>query len=152
MLKIFEEKQAFVESVIYDIKRISEKILWKILNRRQFHDAIQQSITNLANSFNLKGLSEYRVNNVRADGRGSLIDVVWLANWRPIVAFEIDSSFRIKSIKKLLTVEALFRVWVYYGTKDATFLIQKYDPKNLIRVVQLKNVYFKKRRKNSKIL
>ncbi|MBO8131985.1 MAG: hypothetical protein H0Z29_10825 [Candidatus Marinimicrobia bacterium] len=152
MPKILEERQAFIESVIHDIKHISEEILWKSLNRKQFHDAIQHGITNLANSFNLKGLSEYRVDNFRADGRGDLIDVVWLADLRPVSVFEIDSSFRIKSIKKLLAVEVPFRFWVYYGTKDATFLIQKYDPKNIIRVVQLENIRFKKRKKHSKIL
>ena len=152
MLKILEGGQAFIESVIHDIRRISEEISRKSLNRRQFHDALQSSITNLANNFNLKGLSEYRVDSVRAGGRAGLIDVVWLADLKPVAAFEIDSSFRIKSIKKLLSVEVPFRVWVYYGTKDATFLIQKYDPENLIRVVQLENIRFRKRRKDSKIL
>lgn len=122
------------------------------MSRKQFHDAIQHSITNLANSFNLKGLSKYRVDNIRADGGGGLIDVVWLANLRPIAVFEVDSSFRIKFIKKLLAVEVPFRFWVYYGTKDAISLIQKYDPKSLIQVVRLEGIWFKKRKKESKIL
>lgn len=152
MPKISKEGQAFIESLIHDIREISEEISWKSLNKKQFHDAMQYSITKLAANFNLKGLSEYRVDNVRVDGRGGLIDVVWLANLRPVAVFEIDSSFRIKSIKKLLAVETPLRVWVYYGTKDATSLIPKYDPKNLILVVQLENIHFKKRKKDSKIL
>jgi len=131
MPKTLEKRQqAFIESVIQHIKHTSEEISRESLNRKQFHDAIQHSITNLANEFNLKGLSEYRVDNIRADGRSGLIDVVWSADLRPVAVFEIDSSFRIKSIKKLLAVKVPFRFWVYYGTKDAASLIQEYDPKN----------------------
>lgn len=152
MLKILVERQAFIESVIHNIKHGMKEISRESLNRRQFHDAMQFSITNLANIFNLKGLSEYQIDKVRADGRGGLIDVVWFADLRPVAVFEIDSSIRVKSIKKLLAAKAPFRFWVYYGAKDATSLIQDYDSQNLIRVVRLEGTCFKKRKKDTKIL
>ena len=147
MLKVLEEKQGYIESILHNIKCISEEIAQKSVSKRQFHNLMQQRIINLANSFNLKGLSEYRVDNIRADGRNGLIDVVWLADLRPVTVFEIDSSIRIKSIKKLLAVEAPFRFWVYYGSKNLTSLIHKYNPDNLIQVIQLQNIHFKRGRK-----
>lgn len=144
MLKVLEERQGYVESVLHNIKCISEEIAQKSVSKRQFHNLMQQGIINLANSFNLKGLSEYRVSNIRADGRAGLIDVVWLVDLRPVTVFEIDSRIRIKSIKKLLAVKIPFRFWIYYGHKNLTFLIQKYNPDNLIQVIQLQDIYFKK--------
>lgn len=137
MVKILEEKRQ--GSIEFILKCISEEIAQKSVSKRQFHNAMQQRIVNLANSFYLKGLREYRVDNIRADGRGGLIDVVWLAGLRPVAVFEIDSRIRIKSIKKLLAVEAPFRFWVYYGSKNLTSLIHKYNSDNLIRVIQLQD-------------
>ena len=147
MPKVLEERQGYIEAVLHNIKCVSEEFSQKSVSRKQFHNAMQQRIINLANSFNLKGLSEYRVDNIRADGRNGLIDVVWLADLRPVTVFEIDSSIRIKSIKKLLAVEAPFRFWVYYGSKNLTSLIHKYNPDNLIQVIQLQNIHFKRGRK-----
>ena len=147
MLKVLEERQGYIESVLHNIKCVSEEISQKSVSRRQFHNVMQQRIINLANSFNLKSLSEYHVDNIRANGRGGRIDVVWLADLRPITVFEIDSGIRIKSIKKLLAVEAPFRFWVYYGSKNLTSLIHKYNPDNLIQIIQLQNIHFKRGRK-----
>ncbi len=143
MPKVFKENQGYIESVLHNIKYISEEISQKSVSKRQFHNAMQQRIINLANSFNLKGLSEYWVDNIRADGRGGRIDVVWLADLRPITVFEIDSRVRIKSFKKLLAVKAPFRFWVYYGPKNLTSLIHKYNSDNLIQVIQLQDIRFR---------
>ena len=135
MPKVLEERQGYIEAVLHNIKCVSEEFSQKSVSRKQFHNAMQQRIINLANSFNLKGLSEYRVDNIRADGRAGLIDVVWLTDSRPVTVFEIDSRIRIKSIKKLLAVKVPFRFLVYYGPKGLTSLIQKYNPENLIQVI-----------------
>ncbi len=136
MLKALEERQVYIESVLHNIKCISEEIMQKSVSKRQFHKVMQQRIIHLASSFDLKGLSEYRVNNIRADGRDGLIDVVWLADTRPVTVFEIDSRIRIKSIKKLLAVEVPFRFWVYYGSKSLIPLIHRYNFDNLIQIIQ----------------
>lgn len=147
MLKVLEERQGYIESVLHNIKCISEEISQKSVSKRQFHNVMQQRIINLANSFNLKGLSEYRVDNIRVDGRNGRIDVVWLADLRPVTVFEIDSRIRIKSIKKLLAVKVPFRFWVYYGSKNLTSLIHKYNSDNLIQVVQLQDIHFERGKK-----
>ena len=147
MPKVLKERQGYIESVLHNIKRISEEIAQKSVSKRQFHNLMQQRIISLANNFNLESLSEYRVDNIRADGRNGRIDVVWLADSRPVTVFEIDSRIRIKSIKKLLAVEVPFRFWVYYGPKGLPSLIQKYNFGNLIRVIQLQDIYFKRGRK-----
>jgi len=146
MPKVLKERQGYIESVLHNIKCISEEISQKSVSKRQFHNAMQQRIINLANSFNLKSLSEYRVDNIRADGRNGRIDVVWLADLRPVTVFEIDSRIRIKSIKKLLAVKVPFRFWVYYGSKNLASLIHKYNSDNLIQVIQLQDIYFKRGR------
>ncbi|MBU4259588.1 MAG: hypothetical protein KKI12_09040 [Proteobacteria bacterium] len=146
MPKVLEERQGYIESVLHNIKCVSEEISQKSVSKRQFHNVMQQRIINLANSFNLKGFSEYRVDNIRADGRNGRIDVVWLADLRPVTVFEIDSRIRIKSIKKLLAVKVPFRFWVYYGSKNITSLIHKYNSDNLIQVIQLQDIYFKRRK------
>jgi len=143
VLKVLEERQGYIESVLHNIKCISEEISQKSVSKRQFHNVMQQRIINLANSFNLKGLSEYRVDNIRADGRNGRIDVAWLVDFRPVTVFEIDSRVRIKSIKKLLAVKAPFRFWVYYGSENLASLIYKYNSDNLIQVIQLQDIYFK---------
>ena len=140
MLKVPEGRQGYIESVLHNIRCISEETTQKSISKRQFHKIMQWRIVNLANSFNLEGLSEYRVNNIRADGRDGLIDVVWLTNSRPVAVFEIDSRIRVKSIKKLLAVEVPFRFWVYYGPKGLTALIPKYNLDNLIQVIQLPTI------------
>ena len=147
MPKVLEERQGYVESILHNIKCVSEEISQKSVSRRQFHNAMQQRIIKLANSFNLKSLSEYRVNNIRANGKGGRIDVVWLADLRPVTVFEIDSAIRIKSIEKLLAVKVPFRFWVYYGSKNLTSLIHEYNSDNLIQVIQLQDIYFKRGRK-----
>ena len=147
MLKILEEKQAYIESILHDIKHISEEVLQKYVTRRQFHETMQRRIISLATSFNLKGLSEYRVHNIRANRRDALIDVVWLTDVEPLTVFEIDSSTRAKSVKKLLAAKVPFRFWIYYGSRDPKPLIHKYDPDSLIQIIRLQGIHFKRKRK-----
>ena len=137
--------KVFIDSVTQKIIQISKEISRISLTRKKFHDAMQQKIVEMANGFNLRGLREYRIQNVRADGRGGSIDVVWMMGSKPFAVFEIDSFSRNKSIKKLLLVNAQFRFWVCYGFKDPASLIRKYDLNNLIKVIRLKNIHFKKK-------
>ncbi|MEM5815571.1 MAG: hypothetical protein QXL14_00785 [Candidatus Aenigmatarchaeota archaeon] len=76
MSNLERKKQAFIESVAPDIKRLGEAFAKTFNKRRLFHEVMQFSITVLAEKFNLKGLREYWVDNIRSDGRGGLIDVV----------------------------------------------------------------------------
>jgi len=143
--------KVFINSVVRKINQISEEILQRFLSKKEFHKALQQKIVDLASSFNLRGSSEYRIQNVRADGRGGSIDVIWKANSRPFAVFEIDSFPRSKSIKKLLLVGTPFRFWVCYGSKNPTLVLYKHDSNNLIKVIKLQNIHFKRRDEKIKI-
>ena len=78
----------------------------KNIRRGNYHIFFQYFLMNYAKEFNLIGIKEYKVKNGR-------IDVMWqLPNGENFIAFEIDTSNRVKSIKKLLDVEAEHRIWI----------------------------------------
>jgi len=52
-----------------------------------------------------------------------------------MTAFEVDSSLRTKSLKKLLNISAELRFWVYYGKKDPTAFVGNIDPESCITIV-----------------
>lgn len=74
--------------------------------RGNYHNFFQYFLMNYAKEFDLIGSKEYKVKNGR-------IDVMWqLPNGENFIAFEIDTSNRMKSIQKLLDVEAEHRIWI----------------------------------------
>lgn len=81
-----------------------------------FHNRLQKAIVGLASNYDCSGQSEYFVRNVRSDGKNGSIDVAWMNESGNLVAvFELDSSWRGKSIVKLIASGAPCKVWVYYG-------------------------------------
>lgn len=52
-----------------------------------------------------------------------------------MVAFEIDSARRRKSLYKLLAIESPLRLWVYYGGLDCQMVVGEIDPEYKIIVV-----------------
>jgi hypothetical protein len=89
------------------------------------------------------GVVEYPVTQY---GREGLIDVVWVRPMnQPVVAFEIDSGKREKSIFKLLKMEVEQRYWLYYGVfSDIKSFVSHFDKEHLITVIDLpyyKNKY-----------
>ena len=128
------------EKVIRGIKRLSARIWHDRISRRDFHAAMQRAIARMARGFGLRGNVEYPVTT--HGGRRGLVDVVWLSDLRPVAAFEIDGSLRRKSIDKLLTLQAPFRFWVYYGAKEAVFsFVQDADPNGRIHLVRLERMH-----------
>jgi len=148
MLKKFEERGGVIESITKDIKKIASRISEKILNRKQVRNFLQNNITNLAKDYNLKGEKEYRINNIESSKSCGFIDVVWLENSKPVAIFEIDSSLRIKSIKKLLSVVIPLRFWIYYGSRDVKSIFQKNNLNNLIQIVKLEGINILRNQKN----
>lgn len=107
-----------VNKIKLDISEIYEECRL-IRNKRLKHDMIQYRILKLAEKYNCIGLKEYHCsyrgynNKKYINGR---IDVVWRDNNKKvIVAFEIDSSIRSKSIIKLLNVNSIYKIWLCYG-------------------------------------
>jgi hypothetical protein len=88
-------------------------------HKYEFHNVVQNRIKYLAKHFSLKGTIEYRVE--KYDGkRNGLIDVVWLdEDNNPIVAIELDSSPRERSVKKLDNIDCPIKIWLYYGIKES---------------------------------
>ncbi len=103
------------------------------LERRKTHNLLTRIVADLAERFGLHAAREYPIQY--SDGRRGLIDVVWLSGSRPIAAFEVDSSRRRKSLRKLLVIPTTFRFWVYYGKKDPAAFVNGIDSEGSITVV-----------------
>lgn len=102
-------------------------------SRRETHNLLTQIVADLAAQFGLRAVGKYPLHC--SDGTQRFIDVVWLSDSRPIATFEVDSSLRTRSLKKLLNAPAKFRFWVYYGRKDPTSFVANLDSENCITVI-----------------
>lgn len=103
------------------------------LTRGETHNLLTRIAADLAHRFGLRAVPEYPLQY--SDGRRGFIDVVWFSGSRPVVAFEVDSSRRKKSLRKLLTIPTTFRFWVYYGQKDPSAFVNGIDLAGRITVV-----------------
>ncbi|WP_110112048.1 hypothetical protein [Bacillus sp. CGMCC 1.16541] len=102
-----------------------------------YHNTLQKNLVNSAVFFNSKGVPEYRISKVKGyENRVGKIDVVWLdTTENPYVAIEIDSGLRKKSMMKLLSSNAEYKVQIYYGERTETeieLFKKRCDPKNEI--------------------
>lgn len=118
------------------VKAVCEQILTKPDIGQSLHRRVQGEIAKLAQQFGFTAIKEYVLPAFRGDRDGRL-DVVWTHGKLPVIAFEIDSCFRRKSIHKLLTVNAEFRYWVYFGESDRNADVKQIDTEQKIRVVHL---------------
>ena len=103
--------------------------------RIEFHPFLQNKIAALANEFFLTPQKEYVLPDFRGDNHNGYIDVVWAIGSIPIVAIEIDSALREKSVKKLLASNANLLFWVYYGTSPFRSLVNSVDIAGRIKVI-----------------
>lgn len=116
------------------------RLIPKEYTKQAFHNALQTKVVELADEFNLKGIAEYYAYNWHEDGRVGLIDVVWVDYGKPLIAFEIDAATRVKSIQKLLAFDVSSRVWIYYGKRDVTNILNENDTDGLIQVFNMQGV------------
>jgi hypothetical protein len=105
-------------------------------DKQELHTLLQRAIVTLSSNFGLIGVKEYVLPGFRGDRDGRL-DVVWLSKTTPAVAFEIDSGFRAKSFRKLLTVKADLLFWVCYGKTDLNPIVKRMNPAGIIHVIHL---------------
>jgi hypothetical protein len=103
-------------------------------SKTEFHTFLQKSIAEIANNFSLMPTKEYVLPNFGGD-RDGWIDVVWCIGSIPVVAIEIDSICRTKSIKKLLASNANLLFWVYYGHSPFESFVKSIDLTNRIKVI-----------------
>lgn len=88
--------------------RLLKKCGYSIRNVKKgsYHNRFQYYLAAYAAEFNAVGVLEYEVLNGR-------IDVMWqFYNGENFIAFEIDTSNKLKSVQKLLDVDAMHRVWI----------------------------------------
>lgn len=108
-------------NVLEDIKDIYNYAEKRYLNRLEKHRYIQHKVCNLAKKYNCVGKMEHQVKNAyitrSGEVRNGYIDVVWFFKDKIILAFEVDSSYRDKSVQKLLKVDSKYKVWLCYTRK-----------------------------------
>jgi hypothetical protein len=106
-----------------------------------FHNTLQRDIANLATEFGYRGVREYPVYG-REEGVEGLADVAWIAKRQLVSVFEIDSAPKVKSVRKLLALDAPFRFWIYYGHQHYLSKVRSIDKNGTVEVIRLQNVYF----------
>jgi hypothetical protein len=88
----------------------------KPLHRQPFGDALEIALASLAEEFGAVGRVNFRVFPI-GNALNNYIDVVWRTSGQVSHLFEIDSSVRTRSIKKLASQSANVRkIWIYYGS------------------------------------
>lgn len=102
--------------------------------KAEFHSFLQSKIAGLASKFSLVPEEEYVVPHFWGDNDG-YIDVVWAVGSIPVVAIEIDSALRKKSIRKLLASNSNLQYWVYYGVAPFESFVKSIDITNQIKVI-----------------
>jgi hypothetical protein len=100
----------------------------------EFHTFLQDKIAELASTFYLTPTKEYVLPNFRGDRDGH-VDVVWCIGSIPVVAIEIDSICRTKSVKKLISVNSNLHFWVYYGVSPFESFVKSIDLTGKINVI-----------------
>jgi hypothetical protein len=97
------------------------------ITKVELHQFLQKKIAALGNEFFLVPEKEFVLPNFRGDKHNGYIDVVWAIGSIPIVAIEIDSALREKSVRKLLASNANFLFWVYYGNRPFEPFVNSID-------------------------
>jgi hypothetical protein len=142
--KSYRRSKSMNEDIINKIKieldNFIDSQITNISTSIDFHNGLQRLIASTARAFGLNSVMEYKM----CDGntRNWRIDVVWKGKYKNIVlAVEIDSSLRIKSIKKLNQINAVNKIWVLYcssiNNDKFNELMCKYNIDKEIRIIYL---------------
>ena len=110
--------QLDIDEVKKDINYMLSAASAKNFSRNEFHYKVQFALAELGKKYGLIGKREYFV-----DGYGGAIDVAWLLDSVPVAVFEIDSSYRKKSIGKLSFIKSKYKFWIYYGMEPLYYFI-----------------------------
>ena len=115
-------------NVLEDIKLIYNYAEKTYIDKNKKHNYIQYSVYALAKKYNCVGKMEHQIKNAYKTKSGKVrvgyIDVVWFFQDKIILAFEVDSACRYKSVEKLLKVDSKYKVWLCYQ-KNFKYRISK---------------------------
>lgn len=122
------------QAVRKNINDIYTQVVALEKTKAECHALLQEKIADLSSKFSLTPTKEYVLPKFRGDKDG-WIDVVWSVGSIPVVAIEIDSICRTKSIKKLLASNANLLFWVYYGYSPFESFVKSIDLTSRIKVI-----------------
>jgi hypothetical protein len=130
------------------IRELNENRKEKIVDKIQFHMALQKKLLELTPDFCCYREKEHPILNTREDGRSGRINVAWwtLSDRDLLAVFEIDSTVRTKSLHKILHANCPYRFWVYYGKREIKDLIETLDTEHKITIIDF-SIAFEKRKK-----
>ena len=123
-------RHAEAEAIAAAIRDTGEALHRRGVRGLSYHNTLQRAVAALAGHFGCRGFVEcaaaYDVDEDAPVGR---MDVVWAQGRRPTVLFEIDSTAKLVSVKKLLTAAAPHKFWVYFGRDVWAFktCLRKHD-------------------------
>ncbi|HYB75611.1 MAG TPA: hypothetical protein VEC08_01500 [Nitrososphaerales archaeon] len=135
------DRNHFVKSVSDRVRSMASTLRSEDMAPLDFHNTLQRDIANLATEFGYRGVREYPVYG-REEGVEGLADVAWIAKRQLVSVFEIDSAPKVKSVRKLLALDAPFRFWIYYGHQHYLSMVRSVDKIGTVEVIRLQNVYF----------
>jgi hypothetical protein len=109
------------------------------VTRSQRHGYVYASLGLLAPKYELRNIFEYLIYypSIECDLVEGRIDMVWALKRQLVVAIELDSSVRSKSWRKLLTIDAAHKVWIYYGKRSPISELQDTDVNQQIKFIWL---------------
>ncbi|AMA72730.1 hypothetical protein ACH33_07605 [Aneurinibacillus sp. XH2] len=130
------------------VRELTQNRKEKMVDKLEFHAALQKKLLELAPDFCCYGEKEHPIPNMQSNGRSGRIDVAWwtLADRELLAVFEIDSTVRTKSLRKILHANSPHRFWVYYGNGEIKDLIETLDTEHKITIIDF-SIAFEKRKK-----
>ena len=127
------------DTIHKNINEIANIIYNNANNKAEFHYSIQRYLCGMSIEYKLKSSKEYQMICGKLQGR---IDVVWENNDNTIVCvIEIDSCRRLKSIRKLKSINAVNKIWIVY-TENIEDLMEIHDKEKEIYVINLGKLIF----------
>ena len=100
-----------MEDILKDIEEIYGTHRDKPNKNLYKHNSIQRDLIRLADKYGYVGKEEVKAIYSKRNGK---CDVVWLQDNIPVLAIEIDSRVRKKSVEKLLSFDCQ-KIWIVYA-------------------------------------
>ncbi|BAU27748.1 hypothetical protein DFP93_1025 [Aneurinibacillus soli] len=128
------------------VRELTQNRKKKMVDKLEFHMALQKKLLEIAPDFCCYGEKEHLIPHVQENGRGGRIDVAWwtLADRKLLAVFEIDSTIRTKSLRKILHADCSYRFWVYYGNRKIRDVLETLDTEQKITIIDF-SIEFRKK-------
>jgi len=98
---------------------------------------VQKGLAECAALFCCEGVEGYPVQFGPAPLRQGAVDVVWVHEGSPVVAFQMEGTLRRRAINALFAISVPLRFWVCDGHEKEALLFSLCDPHRRINVIGL---------------